>query len=146
VWSLVSKKNSRESAPAVESAEIEKLILNLCLELEFESRTTEWSLRNGGLSRIVDHFVFLDACFHGVQFTALCERWAPILLAKDEQEVRSAEEREEKFRSYFLPFWSFFMAICRAVEIGDNELLARDGFFLGLIDVLRPDLAALLAS
>jgi hypothetical protein len=70
---------------------------------------------------------------------AFCDqRWAPVFLPKDEQ--------EEKFRAHFLPFWSFFMAMCRAVEIGDNELLARDGFFLGLIDVLRPDLAALLAS
>jgi hypothetical protein len=90
--------------PCSESVEVGNLMLNLCVESQFENRTTEWGLRNGGLSRIVDHFVFLDACFHDVQFTALCERWAPILLAKDQQEVRSAEEREEKFRSYFLPF------------------------------------------
>jgi hypothetical protein len=127
--------------PCSESAEIEKLMLNLCLESEFESRTTDWSLRSGGLARVVDHFIFLNAYFqgaHGVQFGKICQRWAPVFLPKDEQ--------EEKFRAHFLPFWSFFMAMCRAVEIGDNELLARDGFFLGLIDALRPDLAALLAS
>lgn len=98
-------------------------------------------LESSEIERVVDHFIFLDAYFqgaHGVQFGKICQRWAPVFLPKD--------EHEEKFRAHFLPFWSFFMAMCRAVEIGDHELLARDGFFLGLIDVLRPDLAALLAS
>jgi hypothetical protein len=140
---LVTRFEEQLSAlrPCSESVEIEKLMLNLCLESEFESRTTVWSLRSGGLARVVDHFIYLDAYFqgaHGVQFGKICHRWAPVFLSKDEQ--------EEKFRAHFLPFWSFFMAICRAVEIGDNELSARDGFFLGLIDVLRPDLAALLTS
>jgi hypothetical protein len=40
------------------------------------------------------------------------------------------------FRDYFLPFSSFFVALCHALQQSENKLTAIDAFWLGLIDTL----------
>ena len=52
-------------------------------------------------------------------------------------DVLSAEEKAAKFRAFFLPFWSFFVAIRRALHQAENELTAMDALFLGLIDTVQ---------
>ena len=32
------------------------------------------------------------------------------------------------------PMWSFFVALCHALQEGENELTARDAYWLGLAD------------
>jgi hypothetical protein len=124
-----------------EEADIERIMLDASIAFEYENNKTDrdWSLRTGGLGRINDHFFFLEAYFqgtNGVQFAALCERWAPLIVTKDAQGVLSAEEKAETFRAYFLPFGSFFVAFCHALQQSENELTAMDAFWLGLIDTL----------
>lgn len=134
-----------------ETTDVEKLMLDVSASFEFERKRNnpEWSLRNGGLRNISDKFFFLDAyvhCTNGARFASLCERWAPLLFAKDEWERLSAEEQAEKFRAFFPPFWSFFVALTHALQQTENELTATDAFFLGLVDTLREDIAAPPAS
>jgi ATP-dependent protease ClpP protease subunit len=134
-----------------ETAEIEKIMLDRSIAFEYENRKTdpEWSLRAGGLNRISEHFFFLDEYFQGTNgawFATLSERWAPLMIAEDDQEILPAEEKARKFRDYFLPFWSFFIALCHALQRAENELTAMDAFWLGLIDSVRADLTAPPAS
>ncbi len=134
-----------------ETAEIEKIILDRSIAFEVENNKTdpEWSLRSMGLRNITEHFFFLDEYFqgtNGARFATLCERWAPRIIAEADQDTLSAEEKAEKFREYFLPFWSFFIALCRALQGAEHELTAMDAFWLGLIDTVRADFTATAAS
>jgi ATP-dependent protease ClpP protease subunit len=125
-----------------ETADVERIMLDTATAFEYETNGTdrEWSLRKRGLSNINEHFFFLDAHFretNGVQFATLSGRWAHRILAKDDLDALSAEEKAEKFRAFFLPFWSFFVAIRRALHQAENELTAMDALFLGLIDTVQ---------
>jgi ATP-dependent protease ClpP protease subunit len=126
-----------------EPADIERIMLDTATAYEYESNGTdrEWSLRKRGLRNISEHFFFLDTYFretNGSQFATLCELWAHRILAKDDLDALSAEEKAEKFRAFFSPFWSFFVAIRRALhQAENNELTAMDALFLGLIDTVQ---------
>ena len=129
-----------------EPADIERLMLDSSVAFEYETRGTdrEWSLRKRGLGKINEHFFFLDAYFretNGIQFRALSEQWASPNLTED-QDVLSAEEKAAKFRAFFLPFWSFFVAIRRTLHQAENALTATDALFFGLIDTVRAGFTA----
>jgi len=128
-----------------ETIDAEKLMLDACIAFEYENSKSdpEWSLRAGGLRKINEHFFFLDEYSRGTNgawFATLSERWAPLVLAEDDRDDLPAEEKARKFREYFLPFWSFFIALCHALQRAENELTAMDAFWLGLIDTVREDL------
>ncbi len=40
----------------------------------------------------------------------------------------------KKVRPTLEPMWSFFVALCHALQEGENELTARDAYWLGLVD------------
>ena len=44
---------------------------------------------------------------------------------------------------YFLQFRVFFLALCRALQEGENNITAMDAFWLGLLDTIRPDIQPL---
>ncbi len=104
----------------------------------------DWSLSDGGLSRINDDFSLLAEYFQSAyssQFSQLCATWGPFILTEEERESleqlpesERTEKKLEKVRPYFLPFWSFFVAVCHALQEGENELTTTDAFWLGLID------------
>jgi hypothetical protein len=125
-----------------ETADFDKIMLDTSIAFEYENNKTddEWSLRTGGLSKINDDFFYLEAyfqCSGGPRFASICERWAPLIIGNDEREAFLTEEHVEKFRAFFLPFWSFFVALYHALQRAENELTAMDAFWLGLIDTLR---------
>jgi ATP-dependent protease ClpP protease subunit len=128
---------------------IEKIMLDASVTFEYENNEADrdWSLRAGGLSRINEHFFFLAECFHHTncgRFAALRERWEPFIALTDNRDALSAEDEAGKFESFFLPFWSFFVALYHTLQQTENELTALDAFWLGLIDTVgrncpRPD-------
>jgi hypothetical protein len=74
-------------------------------------------------------------------FKQLCERWSRFVLSAEEAaelEALPENERTErklaKLRPHFQPAWSFLVAMCHALQEGENELTALDAFWLGLID------------
>jgi ATP-dependent protease ClpP protease subunit len=136
--------------PCGDAADIERIMLDASIAFEYQNNKADGrsGLRTGGLRRINEHFFFLDAYFrsiNGVRFAELCGRGASLALTKDELDALSTEERAEQSREYFLPFWSFFAEICEILQQSEHELTALDAFWLGLIDTVRPDLAALAA-
>jgi hypothetical protein len=57
-------------------------------------------------------------------------------------ESERTEKKLDKLRPHFQPAWSFLVALCHALQEGENELSALDAFWLGLLDEVlgEPDL------
>jgi hypothetical protein len=51
-----------------------------------------------------------------------------------EDEVQRIEELVEMVRPMLQPIWSFFVALCHALQEGENRLTATDAYWLGLAD------------
>ena len=111
----------------VTKAHLQKLMLHASIAFEYESHTggPVW---DGGLSRISDHFFFLNAYF---DVARLCE-W---VAARAEPQTADADPEAD----YFLQFRVFFLALCRALQEGENHITAMDAVWFGLIDTLGRD-------
>lgn len=113
-------------------------------EIASNKKNTDWTFRDGGLVRLTDDFYLLQEYFSSVasdQFKQICGRWGQFVLTNEQKIELDAippEEKEgktlEKVRPYFQPLWSFFVALCHALQEGENELTGVDAFWLGLID------------
>ena len=140
------EKQVARRGPSQKLADVEKVMLTASTAFEFQRNkgNPEWSLRDGGLSKINDDFLLLGEYFQSAysdQFRQLCGRYAPVILTAEQEQSLSSlaeseanEKRLEMVRPYFLPFWSFFVALCHALQEGENELTPTDAFWLGLID------------
>jgi hypothetical protein len=139
------KQGARKSNYSPLEMEKDMLRASTAFELQRNKANSEWSLLDGGgLSRIVEDCFLLDEYFqsaYGSQFKQLCQRWGPTILTQEEKgaleqlaEPERTEKKLEKVRPHFLPFWTFFVALCHALQEGENELTSIDAFWLGLID------------
>lgn len=113
-------------------------------EIASNKKNKDWTFQDGGLVRLTDDFYLLQEYFSSVtseQFKEICGRWGQYVLTEEQKAelaVVPAEEKEaktlEKVRPHFQPLWSFFVALCHALQEGENELSGADAFWLGLID------------
>lgn len=113
-------------------------------EIASNKKNKDWTFQDGGLVRLTDDFYLLQEYFSSVasdQLKQVCGRWGQFVLTdeqKTELETIPEGEKEgktlEKVRPYFQPLWSFFVALCHALQEGENELTGLDAFWLGLID------------
>jgi ATP-dependent protease ClpP protease subunit len=138
------KKNPFSSGGSV--AEMEAAMLRAIIEFELKNNKADdaWTFRDRGLVRVNDDFFLLQeylASAFSDQFKQLCERWSKFVLnAADLAELEQLPENERtekrlaKLRPVFQPAWSFLVALCHALQEGENELTAEDAFWLGLID------------
>jgi hypothetical protein len=127
-------------------AHSEGLMLRAIINFEVLQHKSDpaWNFRDGGLVRLTDNFYLLQeylASARSDQFRQLCDRWGIWVLNDADKaeldklpEAQRAEKKLEKVRPYFQPLWSFFVALCHALQEGENELTALDAFWLGLID------------
>ena len=51
-----------------------------------------------------------------------------------QDEKTRTEKLVEKVEPILEPVWSFFIALCHALQDGENELTGRDAYWLGLVD------------
>ena len=85
---------------------------------------------------------YLAANSESEPFKRICDKWPAIFLSADDQaelaaivdEVERKERQSEKMKTAIRPLWLFFVALCHALQEGENELTATDAFWLGLID------------
>jgi ClpP protease-like protein len=113
-------------------------------EIASNKKNKEWTFQDGGLVRLTDDFYLLQEYFSSVasdQFKQICGRWGQFVLTDEQKaELDTIPEAEkegktlEKVTPYFQPLWSFFVALCHALQEGENELTGVDAFWLGLID------------
>jgi len=117
--------------------------------VDFEVKSNEnnpaWSFRNGGMGRLVDDFFLLEEYVTNTNSARLKEwctsfgKWSlnPEQLA-DVDGIADEDARLEKVvelvRPILQPVWTFFVALCHALQEGENELTATDAYWLGLVD------------
>ena len=112
----------------VTNAHLRKLMLHASIAFEYESEKGDLGW-DGGLGRISDHFYFLNAYFDAGRL----RDWVG---ARPEPQAFDADIEE----AYFLQFRVFFLALCRALQEGENNITASDAVWLGLIDTVRENL------
>lgn len=115
----------------VTGARLQKLMHYASIDFEYENNEGQ-SAWDGGFGKIGEHFYFLNAYFDIEKL----REWVAT-----PAEPQSAGDTDVE-AAYFLQFRLFFLALCRALQEGENELKAGDAVHLGLIDTVRDDLAS----
>jgi ATP-dependent protease ClpP protease subunit len=138
------------SNPAQVQANVIKAIVDF--EVASNGNNPSWNFRNGGISRLVDDFFLLEEYLTNTNHARLKDwctsfgRWS--LNADQTEEVNAIPDDDarlekiiELVRPILQPVWTFFVALCHALQEGENELTAKDAYWLGLLDeVIGEDL------
>jgi ATP-dependent protease ClpP protease subunit len=145
VFALAAKTKKNPFAGSAE-AEVESFMLRAIVQFELKKNRADkdWTFSGRGLVRVNDDFFLLQEYFataFGPEFNQLCERWADLVLSEADnaelallQDPERSERKRAKVRPHFQPAWSFLVALCHALQEGENEISALDAFWLGLID------------
>ena len=127
-------------------AEYEAVQIKAIVDFEVRSnrKRKDWSFEGGGLNSLTDDFFLLNEYLGNYIsgfFRRLCLRYGHFLLDDNQNEAldnappaEKANQKVEKVQALLLPIWSFFVALCHALQHGENDLTARDACWLGLID------------
>lgn len=146
-------RKSKRQRPAILEAEQIKVILDF--ELEANRKIRSWTFRYGGLGRVTEDFHLLTEFLEGKKDDRLkdwCSDFGKFAMSPAEKTAIDAIT-DEKIRTQRIidlvqpilePVWSFFIALCHALQEGENELTAKDAYWLGLIDEVLgdPDMSA----
>lgn len=140
------RKKAYKEVAKTEAARIKAIV---DFEVTNNKGDKDWTFQGGGLTRLTDDFFLLNehlASSQSDRLNALCSQWGWFSLSKDEQaEVSQSPDADRtkllinKVRPLLEPLWAFFVALCHALQEGDNELTATDAFWLGLIDEVMGD-------
>lgn len=137
---------SRQFTHGKRIAELEAAMLKGVIDFELaNNKDLYWTFQNsGGLAKLNDDFLLLReylAPHQNDHLSHLCDRWKNFFLTdEDREELRTVPEEQrkakefEKLKPHFQPLWFFFVALCHALQEGENELTATDAYWLGLID------------
>jgi ATP-dependent protease ClpP protease subunit len=115
----------------VTRGQLQKLMLNSAIAFDYESNPA-W---DGDLTRIGDDYRILNSYF---DFGALRDYVA----ARAVPQPASTDAEAD----YFLQLRVFSLALCRALQEGENYITPLDSLFLGLVDTVRSDLATFYAE
>jgi ATP-dependent protease ClpP protease subunit len=151
---LLKKAKAQRVSKRSRIAKVEAARIKAILDFEVEENRGDksFSFQGGGITRLTDDFYLLNEYLAGSQsdrLDNLCRQWGRFALdAADQAQIEAAPEADrahllvEKVRPRLEPLWSFFVALCHALQEGENELSATDALWLGLIDevVGVPDL------
>jgi len=141
----VLKKN-KSAAKGKRIAETEAARIKAIVDFEVASHKKDpnWTFQFGGLARLNDDFYLLNehlASTQSERLKQLCIDWGRFALGSAEAEqinqLPEAARNDamiEKVRPLLEPLWAFFVALCHALQEGENDLTAKDAFWLGLID------------
>lgn len=113
-------------------------------EVSSNKKDKNWTFQGGGLNRLNDDFFLLSehlASSENDRISQLCSQWGIFAISADEKvEIDRAPEDQrnsllvKKVRPTLEPMWSFFVALCHALQEGENDLTAKDAYWLGLVD------------
>ena len=113
-------------------------------ELSSNKKDKRWTFKDDGLNRLNDDFFILTehlASSENDRIGKFCSQWGIFAITpKEKAEIDGAPEAEreerliKKVRPTLEPMWSFFVALCHALQEGENELTATDAYWLGLVD------------
>lgn len=157
VVTFALKRALKASNTTRRRAEFESIMLKGIIDFELKAnRQATWNFRNGGLEQVSDDFFLLGeylSNYESQHLKGLCSGYGDFFLTEDDHkeiEQLKAEEQEakkiEKIKPQIRPIWVFFVALCHALQEGEDwGLTASDAFWLGLIDEVLgdPDLPTL---
>jgi ATP-dependent protease ClpP protease subunit len=145
------KPDRRKNPVKVEAARIKAIV---DFEVAENKPNPGWTFKDGGLTRLAEDF-FLIAEYLESQQSERIKYWCGVIgqyaLSKEElaeidkitDESAKNEALTTKVQPYLQPLWSFFVALCHALQEDDNELTAEDAYWLGLIDEVMSDTSLL---
>lgn len=138
----IARKSTKHKTMAKTEARRIKAMVDF--EVARNKKDPNWTFQGGGLTRLNDDFFLLNehlASLESDRFDKLCISWGKFALSPSEKEeidktpeASGNEKLIQKVRPLLEPLWSFFVALCHALQEGENELTATDAFWLGLID------------
>ena len=134
-------------AKAQTTLEVQALIIKAIVDFEVSSSNTAspTDFRFGGMRQLVDDFYILNEYLRGNTEQRL-ERWCTTfgrmaLTPAQEAEVDGIGDETERSKKIveinkpmLQPMLAFFIAMCHALQEGENELSATDAYWLGLVD------------
>jgi hypothetical protein len=142
--SHVTAKTKNFNAKSVVKIEAELIKAITDFECKTHKRDAEWSFLEQGIYDLTDDFLLLHEYVvnaHSDDFQSWCNAWYQYILSKPEvdeihqlPEADRAEKIAEVAYPKLRPIWSFFIALCHALQQGENSLTATDAYWLGLID------------
>jgi ATP-dependent protease ClpP protease subunit len=133
---------SKRSIAEVEADSIKAIV---AFEVKTNKKNPKWSFRAGGIGRLADDFFLLNEyvmTYSSERLRNWCTSFGKWTLPQNEaneidaiaDEKERSEKLVEKVRPILQPIWSFFVALCHALQEGENELTATDAYWLGLVD------------
>jgi ATP-dependent protease ClpP protease subunit len=148
----VFEQKGNDLSKAESTLQVQAHILRAILDVEVaDAGTTGMTdFRVGGLRRLVDDFYLLNEYLTGSTDWRLdqwCKQMGRLCLTDEQGEEIDAlpdeQEREKRIlaigKPILKPMLSFFIALCHALQEGENELNATDAFWLGLVDEVVGD-------
>ena len=140
----VLKKKSAAKGKRIAETEAGRIKAIVDFEVATHKKNPNWTFQFGGLARLNDDFYLLNehlASSQSDRLKQLCTDWGRFALGPAEAaEINNLPEAEqndrmiEKVSPLLEPLWAFFVALCHALQEGENEFTATDAFWLGLID------------
>jgi ATP-dependent protease ClpP protease subunit len=128
------------------AAEAEAVIIKSIVDFELSrNKEADWTFSGRGLRQVNDDFLLVREylnIYDGDHLTRLCDNWGIFFLDEAQSNAVAAIQDEEQKRQrihelakpILRPMWLFFVALCYALQEEENELTARDAYWLGLID------------
>jgi ATP-dependent protease ClpP protease subunit len=143
--SVIAK--SKVSAGPQRLAEMEARQIKAIVDFEVKTnkKNPSWTFKDGGMGRLADDFFLLNEYLESYSSERLknwCKslgRWSIPKADVDEIDaIADEKDRTErlvtKVRPILQPVWSFFVALCHALQEGENDLTATDAYWFGLVD------------
>lgn len=141
---VLGKKAIKASStvPQLEADTIKRLV---DFELRRNKKSATWSFRDIGIGQLADDFFLFDELISSYgrdRAERWCKRWGKFILPKtDVDEINAITDDKaqiaelvKRARPLLQPLLSFFVALCHALQEGENSLTAVDAYWLGLID------------
>jgi hypothetical protein len=138
----IAKRSSKGNT--ITETEATRLKAIVDFEVTSNKRNKNWTFAGGGLMRLSEDFFLLNEHLTGSQSNRInqfCTQWGRFALDKDAKneidqipEPSRNEKLIKKVRPLLEPLWAFFVALCHALQEGENDLTSTDAFWLGLVD------------
>lgn len=151
IFSTIIKK-SRGDFARMTRAQVEGLSIKAIVDFEIKTNKQDqgWTFGRGGFQNLADDFYLLNghlAATGDQRLRKWSVRFGKLVLPKEDvaaiDAIADQQAREEKLvdavRPILEPLWSFFIALCHALQDGENELTAHDAYWMGLVDEVVGD-------
>jgi ATP-dependent Clp protease protease subunit len=132
--------------------QIQAVIIKAIVDFEVSGANSAETpdFRLGGMRRLADDFYLLNEYLTGNTNQKLddwCKTLGRLFLSpKQQTEIDGITDEDERLKKLveinkpiLQPMLSFFIAMCHALQEGENRLTAQDAFWLGLVDEVVGD-------